>query len=75
MSETAQKVLRERYKKLYVCFDNDAPGIRDAESFSSLTGFQNVVLPLFEGGKDISDFYKLKGREEFIRTIKPLFDI
>lgn len=73
MSETAQKVLRERYKKLYVCFDNDAPGIRDAESFSSLTGFQNVVLPPFEGGKDISDFYKLKGREEFIRTIKPLF--
>ena len=73
MSETAQKVLKERYKHIYVCFDNDAPGLRDAELFASQTGFQNVILPNFEGGKDISDFYKLQGKEEFIKTLKPLF--
>lgn len=73
MSETAQKVLKSKFNHIYVCFDNDAPGIVDAENFSALTGFQNVVLPLFEGGKDISDFYRLKGKEEFIKIIKPLF--
>ena len=73
MSDTAQQVLKSRYKKIFVCFDNDAPGLKDAENFSALTGFQNVVLPLFDGGKDISDFYKIKGKDEFIKTIKPLF--
>lgn len=75
MSETAQNVLKSRYKHIYVCFDNDAPGIRDAENFSSQTGFKNVVLPAFEGGKDISDFYKTVGKEEFIKTLKPLFNL
>jgi hypothetical protein len=73
MSETAQNVLKSRYKHIYVCFDNDAPGLRDAENFSAQTGFQNIVLPLFEGGKDISDFFKSQGREKFIETLKPLF--
>lgn len=73
MSSTAQKVLKERFKHIYVCFDNDEPGLKDAELFSKHTGFQNIILPDFEGGKDISDFYKLKGKEEFIRIIKPLF--
>lgn len=75
LSATAQEVLKERYRHIFVCFDNDSSGIRDAEAFSGHTGFQNVVLPLFNGGKDISDFYKVAGREEFIKTIKPLFSI
>lgn len=73
MSETAQKVLKSRYKHIYVCFDNDEPGLRDGENFSNQTGFQNIVLPSFDGGKDISDFYKLFGKEKFINTLKPLF--
>lgn len=75
MSNTAQQVLKSRYKHIFVCFDNDAPGLKDAENFSAQTGFKNIVLPSFDGGKDISDFYKLKGKEEFIKTIKPLFDL
>lgn len=74
MSSTAQKVLKTRFKHIYVCFDNDAPGIEDGKNFSSSTGFHNVVLPAFEGGKDISDFYKNYGKEKFIQTIKPLFE-
>ena len=73
MSETAQKVLRERYKRIFVCFDNDEPGLRDGEQFSAQTGFVNVVIPQFDGGKDIADLYKAKGREEFVKLIKPLF--
>lgn len=74
MSETAQNVLKSRFKNIYICFDNDKPGLKDAENFAAQTGFMNVVLPSFEGGKDISDFYKLHGSEKFVETLKPLFE-
>lgn len=74
MSETAQNVLKSRFKNIYICFDNDKPGLKDAENFAAQTGFINVVLPSFEGGKDISDFYKLHGSGKFVETLKPLFE-
>lgn len=73
MSDTAQKVLRSRFKRICVCFDNDEPGIRDADKFSRQTGFENIRLPYFNGGKDISDAYKALGKEKFLKMIKPLF--
>lgn len=73
LSKTAQEVLKSRYKHIFICFDNDAPGLKDGEELSAKTGFRNVVLPPFAEGKDISDFYKAKGREEFVNVIKPLF--
>ena len=75
LSNTAQEVLRQRFRRIFICFDNDAPGLLDGEELSLKTGFKNVVLPFFEGGKDISDMYKVKGKEEFIKIVKPLFDI
>ena len=75
MSNTAQEVLRQRFRHVFICFDNDAPGLEDGLNFSLQTGFQNVVLPQFEEGKDLSDLYKAKGKEEFINIVKPLFDI
>ena len=53
--------------------DNDEPGIKDAKKLSDETGFTNITLPAFEGGKDISDLMKAKGKEESLRIIKPLF--
>jgi hypothetical protein len=53
--------------------DNDEPGLKDAQKLSEETGFTNIVLPQFDEGKDISDLFKAKGKEEFIRIIKPLF--
>ena len=73
ISNTALNELRRRYKKIYICLDNDKPGIEDAKKLSEETGFTNVVLPYFEEGKDISDLMKAKGREEFKRIILPLF--
>ena len=73
ISKTAQEDLKRRFKKVFICFDNDPPGIMDGKRLSENTGFQNVVLPSFDGGKDISDFYKVYGRDRFIETIKPLF--
>lgn len=74
MSETAQRVLRERYKRIFICFDNDEPGLRDGEQFAKETGFTNIVIPKFDGGKDISDLYKTRGKEEFVNILKPLFE-
>lgn len=77
MSDTAVNVLRSRFKHLFVCFDNDEPGLADAVKFSNRTGFKNIVLPPFEGGKDISDLMKSLGadKEKFKKWILPLFRI
>ena len=75
LSHTAQEVLKQRFKNIFICFDNDAPGLLDGEELSLKTGFRNIVLPYFPEGKDIADFYKARGKEEFIKVIKPLFDI
>lgn len=75
MSMTAQLILRQCFKHIFICFDNDAPGLKDGENFAAATGFKNIVLPSFPEGKDISDLYKARGKEEFIKIVKPLFDI
>lgn len=73
ISTTAINELKRRYTYIYICLDNDKPGKLDAESLALKTGFINVVLPEFEGGKDISDYRKLYGKEKFIEFITPLF--
>ena len=75
LSQTAQEVLRKRFRHIFICFDNDLPGLLDGQNLEVATGFRNIVLPAFPEGKDISDFFKARGKEEFIRVIKPLFDI
>ena len=74
LSNTAQEELRKRFRRIYILFDNDPPGLRDADTLSKVTGFKNIILPPFEGGKDISDAYKVLGKEGFINMIKPLFE-
>ena len=75
LSNTAQEVLKKRFKHIFICFDNDLPGLLDGQNLEMATGFKNIVLPAFSEGKDIADFYKARGKEEFIKVIKPLFDI
>ena len=75
ISDTAKEVLKNRFRHIFICFDNDAPGLQDGFNLSLQTGFTNVILPSFAEGKDISDMYRAKGKEEFIKIVKPLFDI
>jgi hypothetical protein len=75
ISSTACNELRRRSNKIYILFDNDEAGLADGEKLAKQTGFINLVLPKFDGGKDISDFYKSVGKEEFIVVIKELFHI
>lgn len=74
MSDTAVNELKRRFKKVYVLFDNDEAGLIDGEKLCKQTGFINIVLPAFEGGKDISDLYHtLQNKEKFRETILNLF--
>lgn len=75
MSDSAINSLKERYKHIYILFDNDKAGIEDGEKLSSQTGFTNIVLPTFVGGKDVSDFYKVTNnknrfKESMLKLIK-----
>lgn len=73
ISDTAIKELKRRFKKVYICLDNDLAGITDAKKLQESTGFINVEIPQFQGGKDISDAYKIMGEEKFKETIVSLF--
>lgn len=73
MSNTAINELKRRFNKVFVLFDNDAVGKKDAIKFSAKTGFINIVLPEFDGGKDISDMYKSLGKEKFLKIMYNLF--
>lgn len=74
MSNTAINELKRRFKKVYILFDCDEAGLIDGEKLSKQTGFTNIVLPKFEGGKDVSDLYhSLQDKEKFQKTILQLF--
>ena len=72
ISDTAIAELKRRYKEIYILLDNDKAGLEDGIKLSKETGFTNVVLPQFEGGKDVSDFFKSQGLEKFKSMISNL---
>lgn len=74
MSDTAINELKKRYNKVYILLDNDEVGLKDGERLAKETGFINIVLPQFNGGKDISDLIKTTGKDNFLKTILPLFN-
>lgn len=73
ISNTAINELKRRYRQVFICLDNDKPGLKNAQKLAKETGFTNVILPSFNGGKDISDLMKTKGKEEFLRILTSLF--
>lgn len=74
ISNTAENELKRRFQRVYICLDNDKAGLEDAKLLASKTGFTNVVLPQFDGGKDISDMYKVfNNKERFKQTLLKLF--
>lgn len=68
------KALFIRFRMIYVLFDNDEAGLINGQRLSQEAGFTNIVLPAFEGGKDISDYYKVFGKETFVNTINTLLN-
>ena len=74
MSDTAINELKRRFTKQFIILDNDEVGLQDAVKLAERTGFKNIILPPFVGGKDISDYYKLFGKSAFIDLFKKLFN-
>lgn len=74
MSDTAIKELKRRFKQVFICFDNDSTGRIDSEKLSEETGFSNIILPSFSGGKDIAEYYQQFGHNGMIDNILPLFN-
>lgn len=73
MSQTAIKELERRYEDIFIIFDNDEAGIIDGKKLELHTGFKNISLPPFDGGKDISDYYKsLQDKTKFKQTLLKL---
>lgn len=65
ISQTAVNELKRRYKRVFICYDVDTPGIEDAKKLSKQTGFPYIV-PDLKGKKDFSDYFKsLENKEEF----------
>ena len=73
ISKTAMKELKRRFTDVYICLDNDAEGSKDAANLSEEHNIINVVIPEFEGGKDISDYYKTHGKDDFKNFFTNLF--
>ena len=74
LSDTAINQLKKRFERIFILFDNDPPGIVDSTKLAKSTGFTNLILPQFDGGKDISDFYKyLNNKQEFKQELVKLF--
>lgn len=75
ISDTAINELKRRYKRVYILFDCDPPGLEDALKLSEQTGFTNIVMPTEYGVKDISDLYlKLQDKNKFNSVILKLFE-
>lgn len=73
ISETAQKELRRRYEKVFICLDTDEPGKKYARKLAKETGFKNIV-PDLGTEKDISDFFKSLENKEDFQKLKELFN-
>lgn len=72
ISETACKELKRRYKRVFICFDTDTPGRKDAEKLSRETGFTNIV-PDLGSEKDLSDYFKSLENKEDFKQLEKLF--
>ena len=73
MSDTAVNELKRRFEKVYICFDVDAPGIKDSKKLAEQTGFINVIPDLGEE-KDFSDYYKSLDNKNDFKTLKHYFE-
>lgn len=73
MSNSAIENLKSRYRKIYVSFDTDPPGILNTKRLAERTGFIPII-PDLGHSKDYSDYYKaLQDKQEF-QKLKLLFD-
>ena len=72
ISDTAINNLKSRYKKIYVSFDTDTPGILNTKRLAQKTGFIPII-PDLKDCKDYSDYYKSLLNKNKFQKLKELF--
>lgn len=65
------KKLQKKYKRIYVLFDNDLPGVRGAHKYKKEYGCRCIFIKR-QFAKDMSDLYKLIHKANFKTAIKEL---
>lgn len=73
LSDTAANELKRRYKKVFICYDTDTPGLMDGKALSEKTGFINIVPDLGDE-KDLSDYFKSLENKEDFKKLEQLFN-
>ena len=61
--------IKFRYDHIYILYDNDETGLRQAKINADKYELHNIVIPQFPTGKDISDYYQYS-KENMIMLIK-----
>lgn len=72
ISTSAIESLKSRYKKIYISFDTDAPGILNTKRLAERTGFIPII-PNLGNSKDYSDYYKSLENKQDFQQLKSLF--
>lgn len=69
VTESQFEKLSERFKHIVVFYDNDLPGIHNMNKIRKKFKVECIWIPRKYKAKDISDFYKMYGRERTIELI------
>lgn len=62
--------LKVNYNKIYIMYDNDKTGIEKSTKLAKENDLINIIIPQFEGGKDISDMMKVLKYNKTVNFIK-----
>jgi hypothetical protein len=63
--------LKTRFDNIFVLYDNDLPGVKNLNKIKrEFPELKYLIIPRKYNAKDISDFYKLHGRQSLINLIK-----
>lgn len=66
------RLLRRRFERIIIFFDNDAAGIKGAHKITYHHGIESIIIPNEYGVKDISDFVEKYSFEEGKKLINKL---
>lgn len=66
------KQLKDRFKNIWILYDNDTPGKTASSKLVEEYNFKHIEIPTSWEAKDPSDLYKKHGKEVFIQEINKL---
>lgn len=70
LTEKQYAKLKNRFKRIIVFYDNDLAGISNMNRFRKQFNVECMWIPRRYNAKDISDFYKMYGRDKTIELIE-----